>query len=164
MTDSIDLRVNGQVRHLPLDPATPLLQVLRNDLCLNGPKYGCGLGQCGACSVLVEGRVARSCVISLGAVAGRDVVTLEGLGASGRLDPVQTAFIECQAAQCGYCLNGMIMTVRGLLNHCAQPSPDQIVGALKYNLCRCGTHVEILEAATLAAELDAAGVAPGGSE
>ncbi|KAA0020380.1 (2Fe-2S)-binding protein [Salinicola corii] len=160
MTDSIALRVNGEMRHLPLDPATPLLQVLRNDLCLNGPKYGCGLGQCGACSVLIEGRVARACVISLGAVAGRDVVTLEGLGESGQLDPVQTAFIDCQAAQCGYCLNGMIMTVRGLLNHCMRPSREKIVSALNYNLCRCGTHVEILEAAMLAAELDAAGMAP----
>lgn len=164
MTDSIALRVNGDVRHLPLDPATPLLQILRNDFCLNGPKYGCGLGQCGACSVLVEGRVARACVISLGAVAGRDIVTLEGLGESGQLDPVQTAFIQCQAAQCGYCLNGMIMTVRGLLNHCAHPSREQIVSALKYNLCRCGTHVEILEAAALAAELDAVSAAPGARE
>lgn len=163
MADCINLTVNGRSERFALDPTTPLLHVLRNDLALNGPKYGCGLGQCGACSVLVDGRAARSCVISLGAVAGRHVTTLEGLARDGRPDPVQTAFVECQAAQCGYCLNGMIMTVRGLLNQFQRPDRQQIIAALKHNLCRCGTHIEILQAATLAIELNLADVADGES-
>lgn len=163
MTDSIILTVNGETHCLALDPATPLLYVLRNDCGLNGPKYGCGLGQCGACSVLVDGRVARSCVVSLGAVSGHEVTTLEGLGSIDRPDPVQAAFVECQAAQCGYCLNGMIITIKALLNQEPRPSRERIVAALKHNLCRCGTHVEILEAAMLAAGLNdgPSGVATG---
>ncbi|MCS2608113.1 (2Fe-2S)-binding protein [Halomonas dongshanensis] len=152
---TLTLRVNGHDHTLAVPADTPLLAVLRNDLALNGPKYGCGLGECGACSVLVDGVVARACVLTAAAVQGREVTTLDGLAVEGRLDPVQQAFIDAQAAQCGYCLNGMIMSVRSLLNHVATPSAAQIRAALEHNLCRCGTHVEILSAAHLAIELDA---------
>lgn len=151
MTKPLSLTVNSQCRQLEVEHDTPLLYVLRNDLGLNGPKYGCGLGECGACMVLVDGLAARSCVLPVGAVVGHDVTTLEGLGSLDAPDPVQSAFIEEQAAQCGYCLNGMIMTVRSLLNHNPHPSEAAIIDALKYNLCRCGTHVEILRAAKRAA-------------
>ncbi len=116
------LRVNGRPVETPLPRLTPLLAFLRNDLSLNGPKYGCGLGECGACGVLIDGRLARACVLTLGDVAGRVVTTLEGLGEGDRLDPVQEAFIACAAAQCGYCLNGMIMTARALID--CQSGPD----------------------------------------
>ncbi|MFF7708750.1 2Fe-2S iron-sulfur cluster-binding protein [Pseudomonas sp. NPDC007930] len=145
--------VNGQPASSPADGATPLLLVLRNDLELNGPKYGCGLGECGACTVLIDGRPARACVVPWGGMGGRSITTLEGLGSRQRPHPVQQAFIECQAAQCGYCLNGMIMTVAALLAHTPEPSEAQIRGALAGNLCRCGTHLEILAAARRAVEL-----------
>ncbi len=148
----VRLKVNGQFHEVELSPETPLLYVLRNDLCLNGPKFGCGLGECGACAVLVNGRTVRSCSISVAAAEGRDIVTLEGLSApGGELHPVQRAFVDEQAAQCGYCLNGMIMAVTGLLNRNPQPSETEIRGALKGHLCRCGTHLEILAAARRAA-------------
>ncbi len=126
--------------------------MLRNDLALNGPKYGCGLGQCGSCTVLVDGRALRSCAIPLRAAVGRRITTLEGLAEGGRLHPVQEAFIAENAAQCGYCLNGMIMTTVALL--AADPDPDEagIRAALRGNLCRCGTHIEILRAVRSAAE------------
>jgi nicotinate dehydrogenase subunit A len=132
-----------------------LLQVLRNDLGLNGPKYGCGLGECGACAVLIDGVVARSCCIPLGGVAGRNVTTLEGLGLpqGGALHPVQQAFIDTQAAQCGYCLNGMLMATVALLQRHPQPTDAQARTALQHHLCRCGTHIEILAAVQRAAEL-----------
>jgi nicotinate dehydrogenase subunit A len=153
MSAGIRLVVNGQAHQLDLDGGTPLLYVLRNDLELNGPKYGCGLGQCGACAVLVDGIAARSCVLPLQAVAGREVTTLEGLGRDGALDPVQRAFIAEEAAQCGYCLNGMIMTARAFLATHPDPSEAQVREALRFNLCRCGTHVEIVRAVMLAARL-----------
>ncbi|MDB5759053.1 MAG: Isoquinoline 1-oxidoreductase alpha subunit [Burkholderia sp.] len=153
MSAGIRLVVNGQAHQLDLDGGTPLLYVLRNDLELNGPKYGCGLGQCGACAVLVDGIAARSCVLPLQAVAGRKVTTLEGLGRDGALDPVQRAFIAEEAAQCGYCLNGMIMTARAFLATHPDPSEAQVREALRFNLCRCGTHVEIVRAVMLAARL-----------
>jgi nicotinate dehydrogenase subunit A len=156
MSAGIGLVVNGQALCLDLDAGTPLLYVLRNDLQLNGPKYGCGLGQCGACAVLVDGVAARSCVLPLNAVAGRSVTTLEGLGRDGVLDPVQRAFIAEEAAQCGYCLNGMIITARALLSTNPDPSEAQVREALRFNLCRCGTHVEIVRAVMLAARLMAA--------
>lgn len=156
MSQAISLTVNGCSYDLDIPPDTPLLTVLRNDLQLNGPKYGCGLGECGACSVLIDGMAARACVLPVSAAAQHEVLTLEGLGKNGRLDPVQRAFIECQAAQCGYCLNGMIISVRALLNHRSQPSPAQLRAALEYNLCRCGTHMEILEAANHAVAINAA--------
>jgi nicotinate dehydrogenase subunit A len=156
MSAGIELVVNGQAHRLDLDPGTPLLYVLRNDLELNGPKYGCGLGQCGACAVLVDGAAARSCVLPLKAVAGRSVTTLEGLGRDGMLDPVQRAFIVEEAAQCGYCLNGMIVTARAFLSTNPDPTEAQVREALRFNLCRCGTHVEIVRAVMLAARLIAA--------
>ncbi|AFT70573.1 Aerobic-type carbon monoxide dehydrogenase, small subunit [Alloalcanivorax dieselolei B5] len=150
---TVRLTVNGEERRLSVAPSTPLLYVLRNDLSLNGPKFGCGLGECGACMVLVDGRAARACVLPTKAVAGLTVTTLEGLADGNHLDPVQQAFIDEQAAQCGYCLNGMIMTVRSLLNENPTPTHEQLVAALDHNLCRCGTHVEILAAACRAAGL-----------
>lgn len=145
------LHVNGQVHHVSVEPDTPLLYVLRNDLELNGPKFGCGLGECGACTVLVDGVAARSCVIPVKGLTGHQITTLEGLGTKDAPNRVQRAFIEQQAAQCGYCLNGMIMTVQALLNRNPHPSEQQIREELKYNLCRCGTHIEIMAAAMQAA-------------
>ena len=148
------LEVNGQAVTLPDSAQATLLHVLRNDLGLNGPKYGCGLGQCGACTVWVDGVPARACVIPAQGVAGRCITTLEGLaGLSTQpgLHPVQQAFIAEQAAQCGYCLNGMIMTTKALLAIKPDPSLDEIKQALRYNLCRCGAHIEILRAAMRAA-------------
>jgi nicotinate dehydrogenase subunit A len=148
---TIRLTVNGTTRDVEAAPDTPLLYVLRNDLALNGPKYGCGLGECGACAVLIDGKAARSCVIPIEGCVNREITTLEGLGSREHPDPVQQAFIAEQAAQCGYCLNGMIMTTKALLNIDPQPSLEDIRAALRYNLCRCGAHVEILRAAMRAA-------------
>ncbi len=156
---SIDLRVNGRVERLVVDGAVPLLTVLRNDLGCNGPKYGCGLGQCGACMVLVDGVAARACAIPLAGVAGREVTTLEGLSrlaglcpSADELHPVQKAFIATQAAQCGYCLNGMIIATVALLRRHPRPTEAQARSALSHNLCRCGSHLEILAAVQLAAQ------------
>ncbi len=150
----LHLTVNGREQQLAVPPDAPLLGVLRNDLQLNGPKYGCGLGECGACLVLIDGRPARSCSVPVGGVEGRSITTLEGLAAlDGTLHPVQQAFIECQAAQCGYCLNGMIVTTVALLAREPHPSDAQVRDALSHNLCRCGTHLEILQAVHRAAQL-----------
>lgn len=149
----LQLRVNGRDCTVPAAPDTPLLHVLRNDLELNGPKYGCGLGECGACTVLIDGVAARSCVIPVRAAQGHEVTTLEGLGTRAQPGPTQQAFIDCQAAQCGYCLNGMIMTVEALLRRNPDPSEEQLRNELHHNLCRCGTHVEIMQAALRAARL-----------
>jgi nicotinate dehydrogenase subunit A len=132
-------------------PDTALLYVLRNDLELNGPKYGCGLGECGACAVLIDGVAARSCVIPISGCVGREILTLEGLGSRDHPDPVQDAFIKEQAAQCGYCLNGMIISTKALLLHSPHPSESEVLEALRYNLCRCGAHIEIMRAAMRAA-------------
>jgi nicotinate dehydrogenase subunit A len=148
---TIRLTVNGKVHDVDAAPDTALLYVLRNDLALNGPKYGCGLGECGTCTVLIDGMAARSCAIPIEGCVGRDIVTLEGLGSCEHPDPVQDAFIREQAAQCGYCLNGMIMTTKALLNRTAHPTESEILEALRYNLCRCGAHVEIVRAAMRAA-------------
>ena len=154
MTQStIRLTVNGRIHDVNAAPDTALLYVLRNDLELSGPKYGCGLGECGSCTVLIDGVAARSCVIPIQGCAGRDVVTLEGLGSRAQPDPVQDAFIKEQAAQCGYCLNGMIMTTKALLMRNPRPSEAEVLEALRYNLCRCGAHVEIARAAMRAAGL-----------
>ena len=147
----IRLTVNGRIHHVNADPDTALLYVLRNDLELNGPKYGCGLGECGACAVLIDGVAARSCVIPISGCLERDIVTLEGLGTRSHPDPVQAAFIAEQAAQCGYCLNGMIMSTKALLKSNPHPSETEILEALRYNLCRCGAHIEIIRAAMRAA-------------
>ena len=158
----LTLTVNGQALSLTLPAHTPLLAVLRNDLQLNGPKYGCGLGECGACAVLVDDRPARACVLTLAAVAGRSVTTLEGLpDAQGRLHPVQQAFVDAQAAQCGYCLNGMVISTVALLRQTPQPSDAQVRSALSHNLCRCGTHLEILQAVQLAVVRLSDGLAEG---
>lgn len=163
--EPIGLTVNGSVVRVAAPPATSLLLVLRNDLALNGPKYGCGLGECGACTVLIDGVAARSCVIPVKAAQGREVTTLEGLGSRERPGPTQRAFIECQAAQCGYCLNGMIMTVEALLRRDPAPSEQALRSELHHNLCRCGTHVEIMQAALRAVQLRADATArPGAPE
>jgi nicotinate dehydrogenase subunit A len=148
----ICLNVNGCAHALDIPAQTPLLHALRNDLKLNGPKFGCGLGECGACAVLVDGDCVRACVVPVGNVVGRRIVTLEGLGSIERPHPIQQAFIEAQAAQCGYCLNGMIMATKALLDRNPRPSEVEIKQALKYHLCRCGTHLEILDAVRLAAD------------
>ena len=148
---ALQLRVNGRTHMVAAPAAAPLLQVLRNDLGLNGPKYGCGLGECGACLVLVDGVAARACVVPAGGVAGREITTLEGLADGERLHPVQQAFIDAQAAQCGYCLNGMVIATVALLRHTPQPTRAQACAALSHNLCRCGTHLEILDAVQRAA-------------
>ena len=148
---ALALTVNARAVEFEASHEATLLHVLRNDLSLNGPKYGCGLGQCGACTVWVDGVAARSCVIPAHGVAGRAITTLEGLGAHERWHPVQAAFEQAQAAQCGYCLNGMVMQAAALLAR--EPHPDQarIRAELSGNLCRCGTHVEIMNAVLLAA-------------
>ena len=146
------LVVNGSTVTVPGDRSTTLLTALRNDLQLNGPKYGCGLGACGACTVLVDGVAARACVIPLAGVAGRRITTLEGLADTRGLHPVQQAFVDAQAGQCGYCINGMIMTAVGLLAHTPRPSDTEVRQALAGNLCRCGTHLEIVQAVMCAAE------------
>jgi nicotinate dehydrogenase subunit A len=147
----VRISVNGKSVAANLPRATPLLAFLRNDLLLNGPKYGCGLGECGACGVLVDGKLARACVLTLADVEGRAVTTLEGLTVNGRLDSVQRAFIACAATQCGYCLNGMIMTAKALLDRNPDPDEAEVRNELRFNLCRCGTNVEILRAVMLAA-------------
>jgi len=148
---TIRLTVNGRIHDVNAAPDTALLYVLRNDLELNGPKYGCGLGECGACAVLIDGVAARSCVIPIEGCVGREIVTLEGLGSRDHPDPVQDAFIQEQAAQCGYCLNGMIITTKALLLRNSRPSETEVLEALRYNLCRCGAHIEIVRAAMQAA-------------
>ena len=152
-SSSCTLRVNEQQHELQLSAEVSLMHVLRNDLALNGPKYGCGLGQCGACTVLIDGMAARSCVVPAQGVQGRAVTTLEGLGSRGQLHPVQQAFIDEQAAQCGYCLNGMIMMTVSLLTHTPNPTEAEIRSALSGNFCRCGTHIEIMRAVQRAAVL-----------
>ncbi len=142
----VSLTVNGRVETIAVDAAATLLHVLRNDLRLNGPKYGCGLGQCGACSVLIDGVVARACVIPAHGVDGRAITTLEGLAVDRRLHPVQRAFVDHDAAQCGYCLNGMIVATVALLADQPQPTIADVNAALSHNLCRCGAHVEIVRA------------------
>ncbi|MDX3926850.1 MAG: (2Fe-2S)-binding protein [Shinella sp.] len=147
VTVPVEISVNGEVCSVEADPRTPLLYILRNDLALNGPKYGCGLGECGACAILVDGRAVRSCTIPVAAIGRRQVVTLEGLARGEELHPVQRAFVEEAAAQCGYCLNGMIIATAALVARKADADESDIREALRHHLCRCGTHVEILAAA-----------------
>ncbi|HEY2996174.1 MAG TPA: (2Fe-2S)-binding protein [Methylomirabilota bacterium] len=148
----ITLRVNGKSRTLDVEPDTPLLYVLRNDLELNGPKFGCGLAQCGACTVLVDGKPVRSCVTPVSATAKGQVTTIEGLGTPERLHPLQRAFIEEQACQCGYCGNGMVMSAKALLDRNPRPSEAQIKAALDGHLCRCASHNRIVRAVQRAAK------------
>ncbi|QCO00972.1 (2Fe-2S)-binding protein [Azospirillum argentinense] len=149
---AIDLTVNGTPQRVEADPDTPLLYVLRDDLGLNGAKFGCGLGQCGACTVMVDGRAVLSCVTPVLLMQGRAVTTVEGLGTAEAPGPMQRAFIEEQAAQCGYCIPGMMMRAQALLQE--QPDADDaaIRRALEFNLCRCGTHMRILRAIRRAAD------------
>ena len=149
---SVTLRVNGRVQTLEVDdPAMPLLYALRDDLELHGPKFGCGLGQCGACTVIVDGNAVRSCQTPVAEMQGKEITTLEGLGSPDKLSKVQAAFVEEQAAQCGYCTNGMIMTATALLARTPHPSEAEIRTALAGNLCRCATHVRVLRAVMRAA-------------
>jgi len=152
MARSIAITINRRLVHLTVDdPNMPLLYALRNDLGLKGPRFGCGLGQCGACTVHIDGDAARSCIVPVGSVDGRKVLTLEGLGTPENLHPLQKAFIEEQAVQCGYCINGMIMQSAALLTKTPHPTDAQIRDGLATNLCRCGTHARILRAVKRAA-------------
>jgi nicotinate dehydrogenase subunit A len=148
---AVNLKVNGVSHSVPAEPDTPLLYVLRNDLELNGAKFGCGLAQCGACTVLIDGKAVRSCVTPISAVAASEITTIEGLGSIEKPHPLQQAFIEEQAAQCGYCINGMIMAAKELLDRTAHPSEPEVRAALAANLCRCGTHNRIIRAVLRAA-------------
>ena len=148
----ITLEVNGRLHSVDADPATPLLYVLRDDLALNGAKFGCGLGQCGACTVMVDGRAVLSCLVPVSAVQQRPVKTVEGLGTTEEPGPLQRAFLEEQAAQCGYCIAGMIMRAQALLERNPAPSDAEIRRAMATNLCRCGTHMRILRAVRRAAD------------
>jgi len=147
------LDVNGRVHEVEAEPATPLLYVLREDLKLNGAKFGCGLGQCGACTVLADGEAIFSCLTPISVVQGRRITTVEGLGTAEKPGPLQRAFIELQAAQCGYCIPGMMMRTQALLEKQPGASEAQIRDALQPNLCRCGTHMRIVRAALRAGEL-----------
>ena len=149
---AIDLRVNGRSYTVDVEPQTPLLYVLRNDLELNGPKFGCGLAQCGACTVILRGAAVRSCSLPVSAAQGAEVTTLEGLGSPEKPHPIQTAFIEEQAVQCGYCINGMIMTAKAYIDQRPEATEADIREALSPNLCRCGTHLRILRAVARYAE------------
>jgi nicotinate dehydrogenase subunit A len=150
---AITLDVNGKTHEIDADPATPLLYVLREDLKLNAAKFGCGLGQCGSCAVMVDGEAVLSCVTPVMTLQGRKVTTLEGLGTIDAPAPIQTAFIELQAAQCGYCIPGMMMSAQALLQRNPGASDQEIRDALRSNLCRCGTHMRILAAIKRAGQL-----------
>jgi len=143
---AIQLIVNGGAHEVAAEPETPLLYVLRNDLKLKGTRFGCGHGQCGACTVVIDGKAVQSCDLPVSAAAGKAITTVEGLAADGRLHPLQQAFIAEQAAQCGYCVSGIIMAAKALLDAKPKPSEAEIRTALKGNLCRCGTHHRILRA------------------
>ena len=156
MSSKITFVLNGRSRSLQVDdPEMPLLYALRNDFELHGPRFGCGLAQCGACTVHVDGQAVRSCSFPIAKAAGKKVVTLEGLGTAQKPHPVQKAFIEEQAVQCGYCINGMIMQAAAFLKTNKRPSEAQIKEALANNLCRCGTHARIVRAVKRAAETTA---------
>ena len=151
----LTLQVNGAARDVEIDdPATPLLYVLRNDLALTGTKFGCGLAQCGACTVHLDGQAVRSCSTPVSAAVGRQITTIEGLGSPERPDPVQAAFIAEQAAQCGYCTAGLVMTARAFLQQNRRPTEPEVKQALAGNLCRCGSHVRVIRAVMRAAHGD----------
>lgn len=149
----IRFKLNTEEQSAEVRPGDRLLYLLRNEFGLTAAKFGCGLGECGACTVLVDGKAARSCILPAQAVAGREVTTLEGLSCEGALHPVQQAFVEAQGAQCGYCLNGMIMTLTAFLNRRPDADEAALCQALRHNLCRCGAHIEIIAAALRAVEL-----------
>ncbi len=149
---TVSLKVNGKRVGVPAEPDTPLLYVLRNDLELNGAKFGCGLAQCGACTVLVDGKPVRSCITEVGSLGKSEITTLEGLGTIEKPHPLQQAFMDGQAAQCGYCINGMIMSAKALLDTNPHPSEAQVREGLAGNLCRCGTHGRIIRAVLKASQ------------
>jgi nicotinate dehydrogenase subunit A len=160
----ITLTVNGRSHDMDIEPDTPLLYALRDNLALNGAKFGCGLGQCGACTVLLEGQPVFSCVIPVSVVQRRTITTLEGLGTADAPNPLQKAFIEEQAAQCGYCIAGMIVRAQALLSRNQNPSDDEILRHMQPNLCRCGTHMRIVQAIRRASQaMRTAALAPGGT-
>jgi len=148
----ISINVNGATHSVDADGETPLLYILRNDLKLKGARFGCGSGSCGACTVVIDGKAVQSCDISLAAVAGKGITTLEGIGSREKMHALQSAFVAEQAAQCGYCTSGIIMTAYALLERNAHPSDAEICAALDGNICRCGTHARILRAIKKAAE------------
>ena len=149
---AVSLKVNGATRSVPAEPDTPLLYVLRNDLGLSAAKFGCGLGQCGSCTVLVDGAPVRSCIVPIGTLGQSEITTLEGIGTVEQPHPLQATFIEEQAVQCGYCIPGMIMMAKALLDRKEQPSEAEVRLALASNLCRCGTHNRIVRAILKAAQ------------
>jgi len=160
----VTLDVNGQMRQVDADPNTPLLYVLRDHLELNGAKFGCGLGQCGACTVMADGRAILSCVTPISVLSGRRIRTIEGLGTIDHPGPMQLAFIEEQAAQCGFCIPGMMMRAQALLERNPSPSKTEILKHMSPNLCRCGTHMRILRAIDRAARtMQAAGTTRAGA-
>ena len=152
MKETIQLHLNGQPKKLTVDTDRELLWVLRSDLGLTGTKYGCGIGVCGSCTVLVDGRAVRSCRTTVEEVKGKKLTTIEGLASNGELDPVQRAFVEKAALQCGYCTPGLIMGVHGLLEKKPNPSRAEIISGLEGHICRCGTHVRVIEAVEAAAQ------------
>ena len=152
----MDLVINGQRRQVTAEPTANLLDVLRSELGLTGARFGCGVGQCGACSVLVDGQDVASCMIEVGNLAGKAIVTVEGLGAPDAPHPLQTAFLELQAGQCGYCLSGILVAAKGLLDKTPRPSRKEVAEALAWHLCRCGVHNRVMDAVLLAADRMAA--------
>ena len=146
MPQDYSLKVNGRTRRVNVEPDTPLLYILRNDMELSGPRFGCGLAQCGACTVLVNGKATRSCVTPVVSIQSAEITTLEGLGTKEKPHPLQKAFVEEQAAQCGFCSNGMIMTAKAFLDKNPKPTDAQVRKALGANFCRCGTHNRIVRA------------------
>jgi nicotinate dehydrogenase subunit A len=149
---NLRLRVNGERRTVTVEPDTPLLYVLRNDLALNGPKFGCGMAQCGACAVLLDGKEVPSCVTPVAAAAKGRITTIEGLGTADKLHPLQRAFIEEQACQCGFCGSGMVMSAKVLLDRNPSPTDQEIRQALNRHLCRCGSHLRVVRAVQRAAK------------
>ena len=160
----VNLKVNGRAVRVDVDPSAPLLYILRNDLDCHGPRFGCGLGQCGSCTVIMEGKAVRSCVTAVSAAANKDITTLEGLGTPEKPHPVQQAWIDTQAFQCGFCMNGQIMTAKVLLDSNPNPSDAQIRQAMNGVLCRCGTYYRVHEAIRRAMKLKAAADASSSKE
>jgi aerobic-type carbon monoxide dehydrogenase small subunit (CoxS/CutS family) len=152
MEKTISFTLNGKKTELNIDPTSTLLWVLRNQLGLTGTKYGCGMGFCGACTVLIDNEPVRSCTLPVGDVAGKKIVTIEGLSKNGKLHPVQQAFVDHDALQCGFCTSGMIMNATGLLIKNPKPTKEQIISGMEDNLCRCGAHVRIIDAVEAASK------------
>lgn len=159
MPKTVSFRLNGKPVNIDVEPSRTLLWVLRSDLELTGTKYGCGIGECGACTVLIDDKAVRSCTVPVSAAAGREVVTIEGLSKGGQLHPLQRAFMENDALQCGFCTPGMILTAYALLRRTPNPSRDDVIAGMDRNLCRCGAHVRIVDAILSAAAAMKGGVA-----